>query len=104
MFDTMKEAAKIGMGAIWLSKENLKKLTEEMARLGKMSEEEGERLFKEFEKNSEEYRAKFSSHVESVVGQTLDKAGYAPKSDIESLQKKVEELEAKLAKLGGQAE
>ena len=104
MFDTMKEAAKIGMGAIWLSKENLKKMSDELARLGKMSEEEGDRLFKEFEQNSQEYREKLNSHVETLIGKTLDKAGFAPKSDLESMQKKIEELEAKLAKLDGQAE
>ena len=47
MFETLRDAAKIGMGAIWLSRENIRKFTDELIEMGRVSKEEGERLFDE---------------------------------------------------------
>ncbi len=99
MFEAIRDAAKIGMGAIWLSKENLKKLTDDLAEMGKVSKEEGERLFREFDKSSEEYKKKLGEQVESVVKKSLDSAGLAPKKEVDELRERINELEAKLAKL-----
>ncbi|MDH4183163.1 MAG: hypothetical protein OEV92_02990 [Nitrospinota bacterium] len=97
MFDAFKDIAKIGMGAIWLSKENLKKLSDDLAEISKASKEEGERLFEEFEKNRDEYKQKLEKTVEDGVKKALDEAGLVRKSEMDEMKKRMEDLEARLA-------
>lgn len=94
MFEALVDAAKIGVGALWLSKENLKKLTDNLAEIGKVSKEEGERLFKEMESTGEEQRKKMSEYIDSAVKKSLDKAGLATKSEVEEIKKKITEMQA----------
>ena len=96
MFEAIRDAAKIGLGALWLSKENLKKLTDDLVEIGKVSKEEGDRLFREFEKSGQEYKKNLTELVESSVKEALDQAGLAPKEEVEELRKRVEELEKRL--------
>jgi len=100
MLEAFKDVAKIGMGAIWLSRENLKKLTDDLVQIGKASKEEGERLFQEFDKSREEYKKKLESTVADAVKRALNEAGLARKVELDELRRKIEDLEAKL---GGQA-
>jgi len=93
MLDALMDVAKLGVGAIWLSKENLKKITDNLAEIGKISKEEGERLFKEMETSGEEQRKKLADLVDDTVKKTLDKAGLATKTEVEELRRKVLELE-----------
>ena len=85
------------MGAVWLSKENLKKITDELAKMGKMSKEEGERLFDEMEKTGGEYKEKLNSQVTSLVNKALDSAGLAKQSEVDELRNRIAELEARLS-------
>ncbi|MBI5814025.1 MAG: hypothetical protein HZB29_00255 [Nitrospinae bacterium] len=94
MFEILKDAAKIGVGALWLSKENLKKLTDNLAEAGKASKEEGERLFKEMETAGEDHRKKLTEFIDTAVKKSLDKAGLATKAEVEDLKKKIAEMQA----------
>ncbi len=96
MFETIRDAAKIGMGAIWLSRENIKKFTDELIEMGRVSKEEGERLFDEIGQSHDEYKTKLNELVESVVKKTLDASGLAPKSELNELRVRIAELELKL--------
>ena len=98
MLETIKNAAKIGMGAIWLSKENLKKLTDDLTEISKASKEEGERLFEELDRNSEEFKQKFNEQVEKAVEIALEQAGLAKKAEVEELRQKLADLEEEIRK------
>ena len=100
MFDTLRDAAKIGMGAIWLSRENIKKFTDELIEMGRISKEEGERLFDEIGDSQEDYKQKLNEFVNNAVQKTLDTSGLARKSEVEELRDKVAELELELKKYG----
>lgn len=93
MFDIIRDAAKVGVGALSLSKENLKKFTDDLAELGKISREEGDRLFEEFEATREEQKKNLAEAVDKAVRQAVDQMGFAPKTEMEALQKRIEELE-----------
>jgi polyhydroxyalkanoate synthesis regulator phasin len=103
MLDSIFDAAKIGLGAVWLSKDNLKKLTDALIEVGKVSKEEGDRLFKELADTGEEQRKKIKEIVESSVKKAMEQAGLATKAEVDELKKKVEELESKLTGSQGSA-
>lgn len=96
MFETLRDAAKIGMGAIWLSRENIRTFTDELIEMGRVSKEEGERLFEEIGDSQEEYKSKLNELVDSAVQKALDTSGLARKSQVEELRNRVAELELKL--------
>lgn len=97
MFEIIRDAAKMGLGALSLSKENLKKITDDLVEVGKMSKKEGNRLFKELEDSKKEYHKNLSDFVEKNVKKALDQAGLASKKEVDQLKKKIAELE-KVAK------
>jgi len=96
MFNTLRDAAKIGMGAVWLSRENIRKFTDELIEMGRVSKEEGERLCDEISESQDEYKNKLNDLVDNAVQKALDTSGLARKSEVEELRQKVAELEMKL--------
>jgi len=98
MLDAFKDIAKIGMGALWLSRENLKKISDDLAQMSKASKEEGERLFQEMEKSRDEYKKKLETTVQDMVKKALDEAGLVRKSEVDELKHKIEDLEARVGK------
>jgi len=96
MFEIIRDAAKIGLGALSLSKENIKKITDDLVEIGKVSREEGDRLLKEIQTSSDEYRKNLQETIEESVKKAVDRAGFATKSEVLELRKKVEELELQL--------
>lgn len=98
MFNTLRDAAKIGMGAVWLSRENIRKFTDELIEMGRVSKEEGERLCDEISESQDEYKNKLNDLVDKAVQKALDTSGLARKSELTELRQKVAELEMKLQK------
>lgn len=96
MFDLIRDATKMGLGALSLSKENLKKVTDDLTDIGRVSKEEGERLFKEFEESREKYKKDLEEFVEEAVKKAIDRAGLAPKTEVAELRARVAELEETL--------
>jgi polyhydroxyalkanoate synthesis regulator phasin len=103
MLNSIVDAAKMGLGALWLSKDNLKKLTDALIEVGKVSKEEGDRLLKELGDAGEEQRKKLKEMVETSVKKAMDQAGLATKLEVEELKKKVAEMEGKLGGTQGSA-
>jgi polyhydroxyalkanoate synthesis regulator phasin len=103
MLDSIVDAAKIGLGAIWLTRDNLKKLTDALIEVGKVSKEEGDRLFKELGDAGEEQRKKLKEMVEVSVKKAMDQAGLATKAEVDELKKKVAEMEEKITGTQGAA-
>ena len=97
MFETLRDAAKIGMGAVSLSKENFKKVTDELAEMGKVSKEEGERLFNEFDKSRDDYSQKLNETIETTVKKALDTAGLATRAEVDELRERLSKLEPDVA-------
>ncbi len=93
MFETLRDAAKVGMGAVSLSKENFKKVTDELAEMGKVSKEEGERLFNEIDKSRDEYSKKLNETIETTVKRVMDSAGLATKAEVDELRERLSRLE-----------
>ena len=98
MLDAFKDIAKIGMGALWLSRENLKKISDDLAQMSKASKEEGERLFQEMEKSRDEYKKKLETTVQDMVKKALDETGLVRKAEVEEMKRKIEDLEARVGK------
>ncbi|VAX22104.1 hypothetical protein MNBD_NITROSPINAE02-701 [hydrothermal vent metagenome] len=101
MFETIRDAARMGLGAISLSKDNLKKLTDNLVEIGKVSREEGERLFKEFSESADDYKKNMTTQIEEVTEKVITEAGLARKSEVEELKARVAELESRLKEKEG---
>ena len=98
MLNVIVDAAKIGLGAILLSRESLKKLSDNMADFTKMSRDEGDKLFRELETMGEEQRKKLAEMIDSSVKAAMDKAGVVSKTEADELKKRITALEEDLAK------
>lgn len=96
MFDNLKDLAKLGIGAISLSSENLKKITESFTSAGKMSKEEGDRLFDEMSASADQFRDRLRETVDASVKNIVAQSGFATKKELEELRLKISELEKKL--------
>lgn len=96
MFETIRNAAKIGLGAISLSHESLRALIDEMTELGKISREEGERLYAELEKASDEYRARFGEKVDEAVNKALGATRLAKRAEVDTLKRQLAEMQARM--------
>ncbi|MBI4827591.1 MAG: hypothetical protein HY804_02060 [Nitrospinae bacterium] len=97
MFETIRNAAKIGLGAISLSHESLRALIDEMTELGKISREEGERLYAELEKASDEYRARLSEKMDEAVNKALDATRLAKRAEVDTLKRQLADLQTRVA-------
>jgi polyhydroxyalkanoate synthesis regulator phasin len=104
MFEIIRDAAKVGLGALSLSKENLQLFTEQLAEFGKVSKEEGDRLFADLDQAREEQLAMIKQTAEKVTREVVDQMGYAPKVEMEELQKRIATLEALLKEQKPQGE
>lgn len=96
MFEVIRDAAKIGLGAVSLSKDNIKKLTDNLVEIGKVSREEGDRLFTDLEKSATEFKESMKETIEENVRKIVEQSKLATRTELEDLRKKIEELEEKL--------
>jgi polyhydroxyalkanoate synthesis regulator phasin len=66
-----------------------------------MSEEEGRKFLDDLLKQSEDVRGRLSNLVEERVAEVLNRFDLARRSDIERLEKRIQELESKPSKEKG---
>ena len=94
MEDAFKKLLYAGVGLAATATEKLEKTVSDLVEKGKVTDSEGKRIVEEFlDKTStkkEEFDEKFTSFVE--------KLGYTKNGDVSELRKKIEDLEAQLAK------
>ncbi|MBW2207817.1 MAG: polyhydroxyalkanoate synthesis regulator [Deltaproteobacteria bacterium] len=100
MFDLIKKTMLTGVGLASLTKDKVEKLAKELAKKGKLSEEEGKKLVEDLSKKSEKAKKDLEAQIEGVVKNTIKKMNLATREDMLSLTKRIKKLEQALKKKG----
>lgn len=95
MFELIKKAMLAGVGLAAVTKDKVEELARELTEKGEMSEKEGKELIDELLKKSEQARKDLETKVEDTVRKVLEKMAVATKEDIDSLSKRINNLEQK---------
>ena len=95
MFEQLRKLAMIGIGGTALAVDKVTEYVDELVAQGKLTVSEGKKLTEELiQSKKEEVTDKDRAEIESVL---LD-MNIAQRKDIDSLESRIQELEAELAK------
>lgn len=99
MIELIKKAVYTGMGAASLTKDKLDEFSRELINVGKISEQEGEKLVNELRKKADESKESLRQQTESMVEATLQRMHLAKLTDVERLEREIAELRKELEAL-----
>ncbi len=97
MLDVMKKMLEAGLGAIVVSQEKLKEITDELVLKGNLSKKEGNDFLKELIETGYKSQERLKSLVDNRIQKAIKEVGFASKEDIKILERKVAKLEAQLS-------
>ncbi len=95
--DVIKKAMLVGLGA----QEKAKEFIDELVKAGELSKGEGATLVKEWVTKAEESTKDMDHKVKDAISAAFEKLNIPNRDDLVSLEKKVQSLSARLAKLEG---
>jgi polyhydroxyalkanoate synthesis regulator phasin len=95
MLESLKKTLYAGVGLAFLTRDKIEELGKRMAEEAKLSEGEGKKFMDEIFKKSEEAKAAFEKAVNSAVGIALDKLDIPRRSELKSLEARVQALESR---------
>lgn len=97
--DLLKNLIYAGVGLASLAADKLQATVNDLVKKGKISDEEGKRIIQEFFENSDAKKEEFENKFKAATENIIDRFEFARKKDLVELQKRVEDLEAELAKM-----
>jgi polyhydroxyalkanoate synthesis regulator phasin len=100
MVDALRKVLMAGLGTIDLTEEKAKALFNDLVARGEMSESDARELIAGWSKRASEQRGRLQQDVESAVNRAMAAMGLARRTDVETLNARVAELERKLAAPG----
>jgi polyhydroxyalkanoate synthesis regulator phasin len=95
-----KKMGLFGIGLISLTQEKIEEFSQEMIKKGEISREEGRKFVKEVLSEQEKQMKDLEDKINNRVKETLGKSGVVMKSDIASLEEKIEKLEKVIQSMG----
>jgi polyhydroxyalkanoate synthesis regulator phasin len=101
MLDLIKKTMLTGVGLAGLTKDKVERLAKELAKKGRLSEQEGKKLLDHLSKKSEKARKDLEAQIERVVKKTMKKMNLATREDVLKLTKRIKKLEGALKDKGG---
>lgn len=101
MEDTFKKILYTGVGFLSLTKTKVEELIGDLIDRGKLSREEGERIMKDFKKESASSKEAMEKEMKQWLENALDKMSIAKQKDLEELEKQVEQLQTRVTALEG---
>ncbi len=102
MFETMKKAMMVGLGI----QEKMKEYVDDLVKKGEVSKEESGSLFKDLMSSAEKNLEGLDKTWREMIHSTMERMNLPTREDIENLEKKVNALSRRVAKLdkGGEEE
>ena len=100
MSEMLKKMGLFGIGVISLTQEKIEEFSQEMIKKGELSREEGRKFVKEVLSEQEKQLKELEDKINNKVKETLEKSGVVMRSDLESLEKKIENLEKVIQSMG----
>ncbi len=98
MFEIIKKTLEVGLGAVTMTQEKLKEITDELVVKGNLTEKEGGDILRELKKTVDDSRKKLKETVEDQVRNLISELGLATSADIKALEGKIAALEVRLEK------
>lgn len=99
MFELLKKALYLGLGAVSLTEEKLRQMLDEMVAQGALGKKEGEELIKEFLQTASENRQKLQKLIEDRVKLVLQELSLVTKEELHQLTHRLEVLEKRVQEL-----
>lgn len=93
MSEMFRKMGLFGIGVISLTQEKMEEFTQEMVKKGEISKDEGKKFVKDILSEQEKQLKKIEEKINETVRENLKKSGVVMKSDIASLERKIEKLE-----------
>lgn len=97
IFDVVRNALLAGFGV----QEKVKEFIDELVKKGELSESQGAKLVKEWTEKADKSTSDLGKSISELVTKTLEKMNIPTKDDIESLNKKIQNLSVRVKKLEG---
>ena len=95
--DIIKKAMLVGLGA----QEKAKEFVEELVKAGELSKSEGASLVKEWVSKAEESTKDMDHKIKDAMAAAFEKFNIPSRDDIEKVEKKLQNISARLTKLEG---
>jgi len=93
MSEMFRKMGLFGIGVISLTQEKMEEFTQEMIKKGEISKEEGRSFVKDILSEREKQLKEIEDKINEQIRENLKNSGVVMKSDIESLENKIEKLE-----------
>ncbi len=95
--DVIKRAMLAGLGA----QEKAKEFVDELVKAGELSKSDGASLVKEWVSKAEEGRKDMDLKIKDAMAAAMEKLNIPTRDDIEKMEKKLQNISARLTKLEG---
>ncbi len=89
-----------GVGLTVSTKEKLEQKIKELVDKNKITAEEGKKIIDDFVTDFDKRKSELEKELKNFVKKTAEAMKFAKKNDIEKLNKRLDEIESKLEKLG----
>lgn len=99
MEDFFKKFLYTGVGLASLTAEKLQESVDDLVGKGKLSEKEGKKILNDFFDSTEAKKDEFESKLKELADQMMDRFSFASQQDVDALNDRIAELEAKLEAL-----
>ncbi len=93
--EIIKRAMLAGLGA----QEKAKEFVDELVKAGELSKSDASSLVKEWVSKAEDSRKEFDNKIKDAIGASFEKLNIPTRDDIEKMEKKLQNISARLAKL-----
>jgi poly(hydroxyalkanoate) granule-associated protein len=97
MVDALRKLLLAGLGTLDLTEEKAKAIFNDLVARGEMSEKDARELVQGWAKRAAEQRTRLQQDVDEAVSRAMNVMGLAKKSEVETLNARVADLEQKLA-------
>ncbi len=97
MENFFKRLAFMGLGIFSTTREKIKQGVDKMVKQGELTAAQGEKLYKKLVKDIEKTHKEISKRVDAGVKATMSKMGLVKKTEVEKLERRILQLEKKLA-------
>lgn len=96
MTDIISKVINLGFGALIVTKENVEELIDEMVKKGEIKKDEAKAQVNELLKKVSSSKQEIVSMIEKIVENVLHKLDIPTRSELQQMQKKLEEIIKKL--------
>lgn len=93
MKDLLKKGLALGLGLAVASKEQIEKVVDELVKKGEVSAAESKELVEELVKKGEQEQEELKNKVRAYLKEFLSELDVPTKSDLKSLESRIEKLE-----------